>query len=276
MTHSFISRYGNWAVVTGASDGIGDAIAHHLAAQGLNLVLVARRQERLVALAQELMRQHGIQTLVLALDLLQSEAIESLCLATQDLDVGLLVAAAGFGTSGQFHQNSLDSELALLELNCRVPLMLSHHYGRVFADRGRGGIILFSSLVAFQGVPGATNYAASKAYIQSLAEGLHHELAPYGVDVVAAAPGPVFSGFADRAGMKMGLAARPEELPQEILQALGRRLTVRPGWLSKVLELSLALLPRTGRVRMMQKIMGGMIHAQPRANSGKKASAPTI
>lgn len=261
MTPSLIRRYGNWAVVTGASDGIGEAMAHALAEQGLNLVLVARRQERLEALARELSSLRGVQTRVLALDLTQSDSIDALLQSTLELDVGLLVAAAGFGTSGPLRQNTLENELNLLALNCRAPLMLSHHYGRLFAARGRGAIVLLSSLVAFQGVPGAANYAASKAYIQSLAEGLHHEFAPLGVDVLAAAPGPVHSGFAKRAGMHLGMAARPAELPAAILRALGKRVTVRPGWLSQTLELSLSMLPRNGRVRIMQRIMAQMTHS---------------
>jgi hypothetical protein len=115
-----------------------------------------------------------------------------------------------------------------------------------------------SSVVAFQGVPRAANYAATKAYVQSLAEGLRAELRPLGVDVVASAPGPVHSGFAERAGMRMGLALTPSAVASATLAALGRRGTVRPGWLSKLLGWSLALLPRWVRVRVMALVMGGM------------------
>lgn len=103
--------------------------------------------------------------------------------------------------------------------------------------------------MAFQGVPRAAHYAATKAYIQSLAEGLHVELAPLGVDVIASAPGPIHSGFAERANMQMGLALQPEEVAPGTLVALGRKMTVRPGWLSKFLETALTL-PRALRVRM--------------------------
>jgi short-subunit dehydrogenase len=130
--------------------------------------------------------------------------------------------------------------------------------GRRFAQRGRGGVVLLSSLVAFQGVPRAASYAATKAFVQSLAEALRIEWKPLGIDVIACAPGPVASGFAQRANMRMNMAATPEQVAQATLKALGRQTTVRPGWLSKLLEWSLAPLPRWGRVRIMSLVMGGM------------------
>jgi short-subunit dehydrogenase len=116
--------------------------------------------------------------------------------------------------------------------------------------------------VAFQGVPYSANYAATKAYIQSLAEALHVELKPYGVDVLAAAPGPVNSEFASRANMKMGNVLKPEDVGIPILKALGRKSTVLPGTLSKVLVYSLRTLPRWAKVRAMKVVMGGMTKHQ--------------
>ena len=255
---SFSERYGPWAVVTGASDGIGRAIAHELARSGLHLVLVARRREALDAVGAELAVQHGIQTRSLALDLSHGESATALLAETRELDVGLLVAAAGFGSSGQFLEADLTTELTMIDVNCRAVAALAHGFGRRFVARGRGGLVLLSSLVAFQGVPRAANYAATKAYVQSLAEGLRLELRPQGVDVIASAPGPVRSGFAERAAMKMSFAQTPAEVARGTLAALGRWGTVRPGFLARFLELSLALLPRWGRVRMMGVVMKGM------------------
>lgn len=252
------AKYGPWAIVTGASDGIGREMAFSLAKRGLNLVLVARRRSILDEVATNLSKAYPIETQVIDADLSQSAAVKTVIAATDNLDVGLLVASAGFGTAGYFLDMPLDREQNMLDVNCRAVLTMSHHFGRRFAKQKHGGIILLSSLVAFQGVPLSAHYAATKAYIQSLAEGLHQELAPLGVDVLASAPGPINSGFATRANMQMGMALKPEDVAQATLDALGRKTTVRPGWLSKLLEGSLAMLPRSGRVRVMGLVMKGM------------------
>jgi short-subunit dehydrogenase len=254
----FGEKYGPWALVTGASDGIGREFARRLARAGLNVVLVARRAEVLEQLGNELRSSFGVDVLVLPADLARPATVDAIAGSTAALDVGLLVAAAGFGTSGRFVDSQIASELEMIDVNCRAVAALAHHFGGRFGRRGRGGIVLMSSVVAFQGVPRAANYAATKAYVQSLAEGLRAELRPLGVDVVASAPGPVHSGFAERADMRMGLAETPAAVAQATLDALGRRGTVRPGWLSKVLGWSLALLPRWARVRVMALVMGGM------------------
>ncbi|GJE02601.1 SDR family NAD(P)-dependent oxidoreductase [Methylobacterium isbiliense] len=251
-------RYGPAALVTGASDGIGRAFARRLAGAGLDLVLVARREAVLADLARELQDRHGIAARVLAADLSDAAQVECVVRASADLEIGLLVAAAGFGTSGPFVEGDPGTELAMIDVNCRALAQLTHTFARRFVARGRGGIVLMSSLVAFQGVARAANYAATKAYVQTLAEGLHAELRPRGIDVLASAPGPVLSGFGQRAAMRITSGATPEEVAAATLRALGRSATVRPGLLAKALELSLKPLPRSGRVHMMGRVMAGM------------------
>ena len=254
----FIERYGPWAVVTGASDGIGRAFAPQLAARGLNLVLAARRADVLSELAGTLRTAHGIQCRVQPVDLSDPQATRRMLESSDDLDIGLLVAAAGFGTSGPLLNAQPNIEASMVGVNCTSVLMQCLHYGRRFAQRRRGGVVLMSSLLAFNGSPRAANYAATKAYVQSLAEGLRAEWAPLGVDVIASAPGPVRSGFAARADMKLAQASRPDVVAAQTLAALGRKGTVRPGWLSKVLGWSLATAPRSMRVVIIGRIMGGM------------------
>lgn len=270
----FRTKYGPWAVVTGASSGIGRAVAVELATGGLNVVLVSRGEEALRRIADELTTAHGVECRVVPVDLAQETGVEPLESATRDLDVGLLVASAGFGTSGPFLDNPLGDELDMLAVNCRALVALTHHFGNRFAARGRGGLVLLSSIVAFQGMPNAAHYAATKAYVQVLAEGLYHELRPRGVDVLAAAPGPTNSGFADRAGMKMGGGLKPERIARPILSALGRRTTTLPGSLSKLLRYSLFGLPRWAKVRIMGSVMRGMTKhraGNPVAAAGKGA-----
>lgn len=264
-------KYGPWALVTGASDGIGRAFARHLAAEGLNLVLVARREKALAALAIELQKAHGVQCRVLTADLSDLEAVHRVADATSDLDVGLLVAAAGFGTSGLFLDANLGTETEMVDLNCTSVAALAWHIGPRLVKRGRGGVVFLSSLLAFHGTAHAANYAATKAYVQTLAEGLQVEWSAQGVDVIASAPGPISSGFAARANMQMAKALPAEVVARVTMQALGRKTTVRPGWLSKLLGWSLAMLPRWGQVMVMTQVMKGMTAHQ--ARSGKRASA---
>lgn len=257
-SESWRAQYGPWAIVTGASDGIGEAFARELAAAGLNLVLVARRLDRLERLAAELALRHRVEAEPLAMDVGRFDALQTLARATAGREVGLLVAAAGYGMSGCFVDGVIEDELGMIDVNCRAVAGQALHFGRRMAVRRRGGLVLMSSLLAFQGVPRAANYAATKAYIQSLAEGLASELAPYDVDVLACAPGPIHSGFARRADMHMALAQRPAVVAHGALAALGRRVTVRPGWLSKALEGSMTGLPRRLRVRIMAAVMARM------------------
>lgn len=252
------SRYGRWALVTGASDGIGRATATALAAQGLDLILVARDAQRLALLGDALKAAHGVRIHVLAMDLSERQSVADLAAATQGFDIGLLVAAAGFGTSGPLLAGDLDAEWNMLDLNCGAVVGLVHQMGRRFMSRGAGGIVLFGSLVGWQGVPNASHYAATKAWVQTLGEGLAAELAPAGIDVLTVAPGPVGSGFADRAGMRMGATDTPEMVARALVQALGRRRGIVPGRIGKLLTWSLAPLPRSMRTAILGKVMGGM------------------
>ncbi|MBC7792218.1 MAG: SDR family NAD(P)-dependent oxidoreductase [Clostridia bacterium] len=259
----FRKRYGAWAVVTGASDGIGYAFAEHLAAMSVNLVLVARNAERLRELATALRQKHGVEVLPLAADLSTGAGLAEVDRATAELNVGLYVACAGFGTSGLLIDADLDRERSMIEVNCHAVMHGCVQFGRRFAVQRRGGIILLGSLVGWQGTPRSAHYAATKAYVQSLAEALRVELAPFKVDVLCSAPGPVHTGFAKVADMRMGAAVLPSVVADVSLRALGSRGTVVPGALSKFLTLSLAFLPRFLRTRILGRVMGSMTKHQP-------------
>lgn len=257
-----VQQYGPWAVVTGASSGIGLELATQLADAGFNLVINARGQKTLESVARQLQTQGNIEVKIVVADLIEPTGVQQLIEATAGLNIGLLVASAGYGTSGVFVNATLRQEIDMVRVNCEAVLALTHHYSQRFAGQKRGGIILLSSLVAFQGVPYSANYAATKAYVQSLAEALAVELKPSGVDVLAAAPGPVRSGFEARANMKMNLFMTPAQIGVPILSALGRQTTVLPGRLTKLLTYALRTVPRWGKVRIMKLVMGGMTEHQ--------------
>jgi short-subunit dehydrogenase len=147
----------------------------------------------------------------------------------------------------------------MVDLNCRSVMEQAYRFGQRFKGRPRSGIILLSSIVAFQGMPYSANYAATKAYVQSLAEGLAHELSPQSIDVLSVAPGPTESAFAERAGMKMGKTASASSVASASLRALGRRTSILPGFLAKLLGGPIAWLPRGNRVWLMGRIGKGMV-----------------
>lgn len=252
---------GRWALVTGASSGIGQVLAEGLAAAGMRVVLCGRDAARLNETAQRIEARSGLACRVVALDLSRREAAAELLDRVAPLDLRVLVAAAGFGSSGDFLDQPLAPQLEQLQVNAASVLQLAHGCGQRFRAQGDGALVLFSSIVAFQGVPGSTTYAATKAFVQSLAEGLAGELAGSGVGVLSVAPGPVATGFGVRAGLGMADAADPQALVATTLRALGQSGTCRPDARSKLLGYALATLPRPLRVRLMQRIMAGMIAA---------------
>jgi short-subunit dehydrogenase len=256
------NKYGQWAIITGASSGIGLELATQLAKAGLNLVITSRQLDKLQEVEKHLKLLSDIVIKIVASDASETEGLDAIIQATQDLNIGLLVVSAGFGTSGNFIDSSLHSEINMLKVNCEALLTLTHYYSQQFVQQKRGGIILMSSMVAFQGTPYSANYAATKAYVQTLAEGLAVELKPHGVDVLAAAPGPVESGFSHRANMKMSMSLTPSQVGIPILKAIGRKTTVLPGLLTKLLVYSLRAVPRWGKVKIMEKVMGGMTEHQ--------------
>jgi short-subunit dehydrogenase len=218
-------------------------------------------------MALDLGTRFSVDVRTVAIDLSDPAAVPGLLSITENAPVGLVVAAAGFGSIGPFLDQDVASEVNMVDLNCRSVVALSYGFGHRMAAQKRGGIVLFGSLVGFNGAPLSATYAATKGFVQSFAEGIAAEMRPSGVSVLSVAPGPVGTGFAARAGMQMGQAATPQMVARSALAALGRQTTVRPGFLAKFLGWSLAMLPRWGRVRVMGVIMKGMV--------GKNASRKT-
>ena len=271
---AWAERYGPWAVVAGASEGIGAAFAHALAARGLNLVLVARRAAPLEALAGELASRHGIETRTLALDLGRSESVTELLSGIGDRDVGLLVWNAAFSLIGPFLEQPLDGHLRELEVNCRAPLSLVHGLGARMVARRRGGIILMASLSGMQGTALVAHYAATKAWNRVLAEGLWWELGKHGVDVLASVAGATDTpGYraSEPAGEKASKVPvmRPEEVVAETLDALGRTPSLITGWRNRWAAALLGrILPRRVAVRIMGTTMDSLYGPPGGADAG--------
>jgi short-subunit dehydrogenase len=199
--NDFNSRYGPVALVTGASSGIGKAFAEALAAKGLDLVLVARRIDRLDELAARLAAQHGIKAHPKRIDLALPDAAQRMLDATAAMDVGLVVSNAGFSMKGDHARNDIALMAEMLMVNCHVPLLLTHGFIPRLRKRGRGGIILTSSIEGLIGCPYSAAYSATKALVKSLGEGLWGELQPDGIDVLTLCPGATESEAAAKSGI---------------------------------------------------------------------------
>jgi short-subunit dehydrogenase len=255
----FLDRYGPWAIVAGASEGIGASFSRKLAQRGLNLVLVARRAGPLDTLAAELRAKHPIEVRVHSMDLASAEAAVHLHEATEDLDVGLVIYNAAYSPIGPFIDIDIEEHVRAVHVNVLGPLRVAHEFGRRFAKRGKGGIVIMSSMSSFQGTAMVANYAATKAYDTILAEGLWYELGQRGVDVFACIAGatltPSFEGSTDRRP-NSGLAKpmRPEDVTEQALRDLGQRPSGVSGrrnrWASVLLS---RLLRREAAIRMVSK-----------------------
>ena len=192
---SLEEKYGGWALVTGASAGIGEAFARYIASTGMNVILVARRKEKLENLAAEIEAGNNVQTLPVSLDLSSDGFLEKLKQQIGDRKIGLLINNAGFGSVGLYSRNDAQREADMVKLSCLAPTILTHHFIRPMMKRKKGAIIFVSSIVGYQPVPYISTYSATKAFNMFLGKSLWYELRKYHIDVLALAPGGTKTEF---------------------------------------------------------------------------------
>jgi short-subunit dehydrogenase len=199
------AKYGPWAVIPGGSEGIGSSLAEELAKVGINSVLIARKPEPLEEVATSIRSRYGVEVRTLGLDLTAPDMLERVRAATDDIEVGLLVYNAGASLrTGPFIDWALDDVLQVIRLNVVGQTVLSHHFGRLMARRGRGGIILMGSLAGVAGSPSVITYSGAKAYSQIFSEGLWWELRQHGVDVLHVVVGTTNTPAMARLGIDYG------------------------------------------------------------------------
>jgi short-subunit dehydrogenase len=247
--------------------GLGAEYARQIAATGLNLVLVAWPADGLEEVGRELEERYGIETRCIVVDLADRAAARSLAEATQDLEVGLVVYNAAFSNVGAFQQQELEEKLRTVDVNCAGPVVLAHAFAGPMVERGRGGIILMSSLSAFHGTALVATYAGTKAFNLTLGESLWAELRPKGVDVLVVCPGATRTpGWERSQARAQGFLAPPIMEPaavvSEALEALGRRPLVITGRSNRLLGFLLnRVVSRRGAVellaRSMHRLYGG-------------------
>jgi short-subunit dehydrogenase len=239
-------RYGEWALVTGASAGLGAEFARAFAREGVSVVLTARREERLSELASELEKNHQVQTRTLAADLARPEDVERLAEAVGDLDVAILVNNAGFGYAGRFDQQDLERLRDMVQVNCAAPLVLTGRLlPRMLERDGRSAVVITGSVAGRQPLPLHGVYSASKAFDLLFGESLAVELRDRGVDVLVIEPGSTETEFQEVAGEIAHAGEPAEKVVAVALEALGRQSSVVSGWWNWLrANLATRLLPR--------------------------------
>lgn len=246
-----MQRYGPWALVAGASEGLGAAFARALAGRGFKLLLLARRGEALAEVAEPLRAMTEVRTA--AVDLGAADLAATLTALTGDIEVGLCVYNAAFSQIGPFLEQALADQLRTIDVNCRGPMIAARVLGEAMVRRGRGAIVLMSSLTAFWGSPYVAAYGASKAFNLSLGEALWYELGPQGVDVLVCCAGATSTpGFLRSSGPGGPRSMTPEAVAEEALAAIGGPPSMVPGAFNRLAARVLArLLPRPAAVRIM-------------------------
>ena len=255
MALTFKNKYGSYAFIAGASEGLGAAFAESLAKRKLNLVLVARRAEKLAKLSKDLEVRYQIKVVHQSLDL---SDIESTINYVDQLkvDIGLFVYNAAYAPIGYFENIQKNHLTNVVDVNIKAPLLLCDFFTKKMIQRKKGGIILMSSLAGTQGSPKIATYAASKAFNTIFAEGLWRELKPHGIDVIASVAGAIRTPGYNRAKDEKEAPGTldAEAVAEKTLKALGDGPTVIPGWTNKLAHFFLGrILPRKWAIKIMER-----------------------
>ncbi|MGH9013348.1 MAG: SDR family NAD(P)-dependent oxidoreductase [Acidimicrobiia bacterium] len=253
---SFQGRYGPWSVVLGASEGLGEAYARELGRRGVNVVAAARRWAPLEAVTRGVAGAHGVEAKPVMLDLVAGDFLDTLRTVTDDLEVGLVVYNATDHFIGPFLDEGLDHARAQVAINVTGPLAVCDHFGRRMLERGRGGIVLMGSGAGVAGTAGLAVYSATKAFGLTLAQALHQEWRPRGVDVLG-----VIGPAMDTPNFRRHYDYDPENLPEppvpparvarEVLDAIGHEVEMTPGERFREGFAALSSLPRAEQSRLL-------------------------
>jgi short-subunit dehydrogenase len=267
MKHINKETFGPWAIITGASSGIGKEFARQVAASGIHVVLVARRLPLLQELGEELSHTYGVAYRAVQADLSQDNFMDKLKAATHDLDIGLLVSNAGTGIPGEFLTIPEEVLRQVINLNTIAQMRLTHFYGKQLAERGRGGLVMVSAMGALQGIPYMANDAATKAYVISLGEGLHVEFEKRGINTTVVIPGPTDTPVIEHFGLdRANLPMQPMTVEQCVAEGLAaleaNKATHLTGRLNRIMN---ALIPDSIFRKINSKMLSsGLENGQPR------------
>jgi hypothetical protein len=255
------TKYGPWALITGATSGIGAALTRQLGQAGLDLVLVARTKATLEESKASLERDLGVRVRVVAADLSTAAGTSAVIEAVADLEVGLLVLSAALESQGYYVGERIERHRALVQMDVVGPMELTHHFGAKMAARKRGGMLLVSSLSGWMPQPYMAHYGAAKAYVMALGDALFHEMKDQGVDVAVLSPGPTQTPMMVNTGIdfaSMGMAVmQPAPVAAAGLAALGHRAHAIPGVRNRLMAFMMTRLMSKGVVGWLFKKMMG-------------------
>jgi uncharacterized protein len=229
----FKERYGQTALVAGASEGMGAAYAHALATRGFDLVLIARRKETLETSANQINAQFGVKVIPVVCDLADSDAVHQIAKAIGDLPVDFLVYNAALSYIGPYLDTDISTHLNIAKVNMTTPLAMVHYFGAKMVERRRGGIVLMASIAGFQGSGYLSTYAATKAFNLVLAEGIWYEWKQKGVDVIACCAGATATPnyINTNPGKASPLEPKPQ-LPEQVVEECLRKIGKVPSFIS--------------------------------------------
>lgn len=255
MSKSLRARYGEWALVAGASRGFGASFAAELAGRGMNVVLVSRQGDRLEELAERLRADHRVETRCLVFDLAGQDVAPAIGSAVADLDLGILIYNAAYVPVGGFLEVGEEALEQVVRVNVRGPLLLARALLPAMCARGRGAVVLVSSLAGLQGAPRVAAYSASKAFNIVLAEALWGELNEQGIDVSVCCAGAMPTpGYLASTDWKSPGMLSPEEAARQTLDALGRGPRIVPGLINRLSAQFMGrLLTRKAAIRLIAK-----------------------
>jgi uncharacterized protein len=230
---TFKEKYGNTTLIAGASEGMGAAYAHALAARGLDLVLIARRKEQLEATAQQIIDQYGVKVSTIICDLAEANATQQLIQAIGESTIDFLVYNAALSYIGPYIATDVSTHTNIASVNMLTQLSLVHYFGSKMIERRKGGVVIMSSIAGFQGSGFLSTYAATKAFNRVLAEGLWYEWQPHGVDIIACCAGATATPnyINTNPGKASPLEPKPQ-LPEQVVEECLRRIGTTPSFIS--------------------------------------------
>lgn len=266
ISNYYVENFGPWALIAGASEGLGAAYAEELARKGLNVILLARTEEKLEQLAKKIRDEYSVKAQIIVQDLSAENLLEEIKNKTDKLEVGFLVCNAALSPIGLFLNTSLEQHEKVIAVNCRAPMVLTHHFGKLMKERKRGAILLMTSLAGLQGNPVHAHYSSTRAYNINLAEALWDELKQDNIQVMACLAGATNTpNYRRSKPKKLGFFApkvlKPETVAKQAVKAIKktRKPLFIPGFMNRVYSCIMQnLIPRKQTVKMMGNIARDM------------------